>query len=127
MGNTHSKKNEVCYIINKNDMKIHNLKLLEKNVKSKFKYFLISNTLSKKLNDIDFTLNYKDNLKGYNISMDISAINKGMNTFDEVFYNKIEKEEFVDYVNNFENGISIKLRCDRLTLQPRYIVIEYGR
>ena len=127
MGNTHSKKNEVCYIINKNDMKIHNLKILEKNVKSKFKYFLINNSLSKKLNDIDFTLTYKDNIKGYNITMDISAINQGMNTFDEVFYNKIEKEEFVDYVNNFENGISIKLRCDRLTLQPRYIVIEYGR
>ena len=127
MGNTHSKKNEVCYIINKNDMKIHNLKLLEKNVRSKFKYFSINNNLSKKLNDVDFTLNFKDTERGYNITMDVSAINLGMNTFDEVFYNKIEKDEFVDFTNNFDTGISIKIRCDRQSSQPRYIVIEYNK
>ena len=89
--------------------------------------FLLTIIYPQKLNDVDFTLNFKDTERGYNITMDVSATNMGMNTFDEVFYNKIEKEEYIDYNNNFESGISIKIRCNRLTKEPKYIVIEYNK
>ena len=127
MGNTHCKNNEICYIINKNDMKIYHLPIIEKNINSKFKYFTINNKLGNKLNDIDFILTFKDSDKGFDISTNISPLNKGQNIFNNVSYNKIEKDEFVDFTNDHDCGISIKLRCNRYNNQPRYIVIEYNR
>jgi hypothetical protein len=115
MGNRNSKKStKCCTIVNIDTKEVFNLTKNE--LKSQYIYYPISNKIANKIFGCNFTIYYCNNTKSIYFNNNFVT----SNIYDKV-YNKIYKNEYIDFSEKLNN--KIKLRCDKVTLIPKYIVI----
>ena len=115
MGNQNSKKStNCCTIVNIDTHEVFNLTKNE--LKSQYRYYPISNKIANKIFGCNFTIYYCNNSKSI-------YFNNNYVTSDNYnkSYNKIFSNEYIDFSEKLNE--KIKLRCDKITSIPKYIVI----
>ena len=115
MGNKSSKKSDnCCTIVNIDTREVFNL--TKNKIKSQYAYYPISNKIANKIFGCNFTIYYCNNSKSIYFNNNYTASDNYNKT-----YNKILSNEYIDFSEKLND--KIKLRCDKITSIPKYIVI----
>ena len=115
MGNKNSKKDKnCCTIVNIDTQEVFNL--TKNKIKAQYLYYPISNKIANKIFGCNFTIYYCNNSKSIYFNDNYTVSDNYNKT-----YNKIFDNEYIDFSEKLND--KIKLRCDKITSIPKYIVI----
>lgn len=127
MGNSHSNNNEVCELIVEGKTYELTLRPNSNNLnRHKFSYFDLTSKQKKLMSGKPAQIKYHNKADNTSLIFCISP-NYFYRNDIEKFNHKIEKREYTDIIESFEDSrLVLRIRCNRNLYEPETLVIEYN-
>ena len=126
MGNSHSNNNEVCQLVVDGKTFVLSQRPNNNISRHKFSYFDLTSKQMKLMSGNPTQIKYQNKLDNSSLIFCISP-NYFYRNDIEKFNHKIEKREYTDIIEGFEDSrLILRIRCNRDLYEPETLVIEYN-